>query len=537
MGGKNVAGPLFGFLTLIFCFVSIASLFLKAWLTFTICLVLCLVSLAIFIGLRFKEFVHFFVSRQLRYGANVALSIVGVIGIAVFVNVIVTQRFDKRVDLTELRLHSLSEQTKQILKTLDKKVDVIAFFSDNTSGLAVHAKDRLALYQRESKFINVSFKNPYIETALLQKYDLKYDGTIVFDSKDRVEKVTVVDEQKFTSALLKIIQNRSKKVYFLTGHGEHGVDDTTNNRYRQVRTELEKQNYTVLSHSFLKEPEIPKDCDVLVIAGPKKPIMFQEIAMIQKYLEKNGKLLLLLDPTLNSAKDVNDGLVQLMKKWGVKVGNDLIFDRVHFYLLSAGSVAQDLQFEQHDITRYYLQEQIPFLNCRSVMPLADGQNNLSVKSIARTKSPGGVSWAETERETDGKFSSNGYTAGVDIPGPVSVAVAVEEKNDANTMDKDKSRLTRIVIFGDSDFATDTFFATANPDIPAYAPLFPSIINWLTLDEDLITIAPPDLNKQALRRMTDQDARIVQITSIFLIPLIVFIAGMVVWWRRREGGTA
>ena len=214
MAGKNVVGPLFGFLTLIFCFVTIASLFLKAWLAFTIFLILCLISLAIFARLHFKEFVHFFVSRQLRYGANVALGILGVIGIAVFVNVIVAQRFDKRVDLTELRLYSLSEQTKQILKKLDKKVDIIAFFSNEIPQLAAPAKEMLGLYQRESELINVSFKNPNIETALTQKYDLKFDGTIVFESKDRVEKVTIVDEQKFTSALLKIIQNKPKRFIF-----------------------------------------------------------------------------------------------------------------------------------------------------------------------------------------------------------------------------------------------------------------------------------------------------------------------------------
>ncbi len=537
MAKKDVAGPLLGFLALIFCFISIASLFLKAWLAFAICLILCLISLAIFARLRYKEFAHFFVSRQLRYGANVALSILGVIGIAVFINVIVVQRFDKRVDLTELRHYSLSEQTKQILKNLNKKVDIIAFFSNETTQLAAYAKEKLELYQRESDLITVSFKNPNIDPALHQKYNLQFDGTVVFDSKDRIEKVTIVEEQKFTSALLKIIQNKTKKVYFLSGHGEHGVGDTTNNRYWQVKTELEKQNYEVLSHSLLREPRIPKDCNVLVIAGPTKPLVPQEVKIIEKYLAKNGKLLLLLDPLPNSAEDVNHELVQLMEKWGVKIGNDLVYDRVNFYLLLGGHNALHLQFEPHDITRYFFQEQIPFVFCRSVTPSDDIPNHLTVKPIAKTIGPKGVSWAETERGADGTFSSNGYTAAADIPGPVPIAVAVEEKNDPNIINEKESTPTRIVVFGDSDFATDTYFATGNPEIPAYAPLFPSIINWLTLDKDLIAIAPPDPSGRILRTMNSHQIRLVQITSVFLIPLIVFIAGMVVWWRRREGGAA
>ena len=350
MKKKNAVAPLFGFLTLIFCFISVACFSLKAWAAFWIFFVLLIATLIAFVSLRFSEIVNFTKSRQLRYGANVALSIVGVVGIAVFVNVIVMQRFDKRTDLTESQRQSLSQQTKQILKNLDKKVSIIAFYTDESSFSAVYAKDILNLYPHESKQITLSFKNPNRDRTLIDKYGIEYDGTIVFESKDRIEKITVVDEQKFTSALLRIIQNRTKKIYFLKGHGEHGVDDSTNYRYRQVRIELEKQNYQVLTHSLLMEPQIPKDCDVLVIAGPTKPISTQGIKIIEDYLAKSGKLLLLLDPSLNSTQDVNLGLVQLMKKWGVKIGNDLVIDHQHFFTWLGGYAALDLQFEPHEIT-------------------------------------------------------------------------------------------------------------------------------------------------------------------------------------------
>ena len=101
---KNLAGLLFGLLTLIFSFIATASGLFREWFVFWICLLLALVSLIIFVRLRFADFVNFFVSRQARYGANVTLSIIGVIGIAVFVNAIVAHRFDKRADLTTLQL-------------------------------------------------------------------------------------------------------------------------------------------------------------------------------------------------------------------------------------------------------------------------------------------------------------------------------------------------------------------------------------------------------------------------------------------------
>ena len=140
MAKKSIAGPLFGLLALIFSFIATASGIFRAWPVFWICLLLALVSLVIFARLRFVDFVNFFVSRQARYGANVTLSIIGIIGIAVFVNAIVTHRFDKRVDLTTLQLYTLSEQTRTVLKNLEAEVQVIAFFSNSNTQAAACEK-------------------------------------------------------------------------------------------------------------------------------------------------------------------------------------------------------------------------------------------------------------------------------------------------------------------------------------------------------------------------------------------------------------
>ena len=527
---KRVIGPLLGFLTLIFSFIAIASWIFQARLIFWICLLLALVSLAIFARLRFADFMNFFISRQARYGANVALSIVGVIGILVFANAIVIRQFDKQIDLTQLQLYTLSEQTKTVLKDLKKEVRVIAFFSDDTSQSAARAKDMLELYQRETELLTFSFKNPYIDLQLSNKYQLRYDGTIIFDNEDRYEKVTTVEEQKFTSAILKLIRDETKKVYFLVGHKEHEIGDLNNEGYSEVRTELENQNYAGFSLSLLTEPDIPADCELLVIAGPKTPLARNEIDIVAKYLKRNGKLFLMLDPSVASAEDVNRGLVRLMRRWGIAIGNDLVIDETHFVPLF-GPRAPVPGVELHEITRV-MRDLVAFPVTRSVTPIADRASNLSVKSLAKTVGGTGKSWGEKQRDTDGTFSGSfTYTPGTDTPPPVSVAVAAEQKMEQNSDGNTSQNPTRIVVFGDSDFAMNAAFREANRD------LFLSTINWLTLEEDLIAIRPIDLQGQTLRQMRVHDIRLVQITSVFLIPSIVFIAGLIVWWQRRKGEDA
>lgn len=522
MNRKNITEPLFGFLTLIFCFISISCFFLKVWIVFWICLTFFFATLIIFSVLSYKEIVNFFVSRQLRYGTNVALSIIGVLGIAVFINIIVAQRFDKSIDLTELGHNSLSKPTKKILKSLDKDIDVIAFYSDETSQFAIHAMNKLELFQRESKFISVSFKNPYLDADLVD-HRLR-DGTIVFRTNDRQEEVTIVSEQKFTSAILKLIQNKPKKIYFLVGNGEHEIDNLTGAGLSKLKTALENHNYEPIPLPLLTEPNIPTDCDLLAIVGPTLTLSAREIGIISKYLDKNGKLLLLFHPS-DTTEDVNQRLVQLMKRWGVSVGNDLVVDKYNFNY-SIGSSAPLLQYELHEITRQ-LPSYIVFPKTRSVTPLEKAKSDLTVKSLAKTTGSIGVSWGERERTSDGKFSGTEYTQGIDLPGPVSLAVAVEKNINVNT---DNISPTRIIVLGCSNFAMNHYFDVAN----RYFLL--TTVNWLTEEGDLIAITEPDLSEQMLRTMTLQQSGVVQITAIFMIPLVVFIAGLVVWWNRRTGGT-
>ncbi len=525
MARKNVAGSLSGFVSLILSFLVIVCLVLKVWIAFWIFFVLFLAAFAVFALLRYKEFVNFFVSRQLRYGTNVTLSILGVIGIAVFVNIIVAQRFDYKLDLTELRENSLSESTTKILKSLNKKIDVMAFFSDPTSQNAVRAIDKLELYQRESEFISFSIKNPYIETHLV---DTKLvDGTVVFTTNERKEEVTIVSEQKFTSAVLKLIQKRSKKVYFLEDHGEHKIDDLNDSGLSKLKEKLKNNNYEPISLSFLIEQDIPDDCDLLVIAGPTYPFSQKDIGKVDKYLADFGKLLILFNPS-KETEDVNKGLVQLIKKWGVSVGNDLVLDKVAQAIM-LGPSAPFPNFEFHEITRPLAGHRLAFPSTRSVTPINSSKSDLIIKSLAKTASPKTVSWAERGRNPDGKFSSDGYTPDVDLAAPVSIAVAVEKIIDSEDETSSEMNHTRIVVFGSSQIAMNFFWGEAN------GILLINSINWLTEDGDLIAITEPNKSNQILRRMTVQEANLVQLISLFLIPLSVFIGGLVVWWQRREGG--
>ena len=534
--------PLLGFLTLILLFATLSSVFLRQRLVVWIFLVLGIVSLIAFVVLRRQAILRFFVSRQVRYGANVGVTALLVTGIAVIANIIVVQRFDTSADWTSDKIYTLSDQTKKILHGLDREVQVIAFFSLNpTSEQLVRDRQRaqalLEMYQRETDKLSVELVDPYSGAMKSREYEIQFDGTTVFESGGVREQITTVDEQKFTSAILKVVRDELVKIYFLTGHEEQAIDNIDQNRgYSHTKEELEKQNYRVETLSLATQPEVPADCAALIIPGPKAPLMTHEINAISKYLDKNGKLFLMLDPSVSSAKDPNQGLVDLMDRWGITIGNDLVFDRIRpaFFLFGGSQPnAPTLgDFEFHQITQDVLR-QVTFQLARSVTPKTSAGSTLNVKSLVKTTDEIGGSWGETKRKADGTFEEDlSYTEGEDTPPPVSLAVAVQREDSASTTGNDSTDTpeasgTRIVVVGDSDFANNLFFhGTGGGDF------FLNAVNWLTLDEDLIAIRPVDPTERSLRMMTPHEVAFVQMTAIFLIPLIIFLIGVGVWWRRR-----
>lgn len=528
-------GPLFGFFSLIFLFATLVSLFISNYRTspvFWVSLALGIAAFAAFAAKRFQALLHFFVSRQARYGANVAISILATLGIAIILNVIVAQRFDKAFDWTADKFHTLSDQTKNILRGLDREVRVIAFFSNSPNNPRSQqqyqrAKDLLERYKRESNKITIEFVDPEADPQKREVYKITVDTTTVFESGEKREQVTTVDEQSFTSAIMKVVRHKVNKIYFLTGHEEQSIDDFEHRGYTHAKNKLEAQNYLVETLLLTTVPQIPADCALLVILGPKSPLAIHEINAISKYLDNNGKLLIMFEPSIVKAEDPNRNLVRLMDEWGISVGNNLVIDRFQYDFTGGVAAPAVIGFEFHQIVRH-IRRHVTFLTARSVTPKDGARLELNVKSLAKTTDAVGVSWGETARKEDGTFADAEYTPNEDAPPPVSLAVAVELSNqEESSADEPKETKTRIVTVGDADFASNYFFDTTGG-----GDLFLNAVNWLTLEEDLIAIRPVDPNERTLRFPTRGEAAFVQIASIFLIPLVIFLVGLVVWWRRR-----
>lgn len=227
--------------------------------------------------------------RQARYGSNtliVTIAVLGILGVITFL----AYKNDKRWDLTEDKKNSLAPETLNTLTKLTGPVSIEAFYTKRTSSES--ARLLLDNYVRNSKGkLSYKFIDPESNPITAQNENVTQDGTLVIKMGDHKQQVTITDEQRLTSALVKLISGETKIVYFLTGHGEKSPEASGDQSYSTAKTKLENKNYTVKMLNLVTSSGIPKDANALIIAGPTKPLLAGEVQAISDYLANGGQRL------------------------------------------------------------------------------------------------------------------------------------------------------------------------------------------------------------------------------------------------------
>lgn len=466
-------------------------------------------------------------SRAARYGTNIAVIILLTLCIMVLMNFVSARRFS-RIDTTKGKQFSLSEQTKKILRDLNQDINITAFYTEDHYRQS-YVKDLLGEYAQQSKRLHLTFIDPNVKPGLTIAYNIRRNGTVVFELADRREDVESYqnEEQDFTSAILKLLATEKKRIYFLDGHGERDIDGYDDNSYSELKKTLELENYQAEKLVLAGKPAVPADCSVLVIAGPQKPLLPQEEEAIYNYLNKGGKAIIMVDPSPSPS------LAALLARWGVEVRDDIILDAFGQTLLGNPSIPVTVKYGYHLITAPMTRVMTFFPIARSLIPKEGFRKDVEVVKLVETSND---SWGETDTKALLSERRAKFDEGIDFKGPMSAAVAVSLKQPAeDNFEKAPSDQTQaetteekrvLVAVGDSDFLTNKYIKEGNPDF------FMNSVNWLAEEEDLISIRPKDQEQARVRSLKGRQLRLVKYSSIFAIPVLLLMAGGIVWWRRR-----
>jgi ABC-type uncharacterized transport system involved in gliding motility auxiliary subunit len=253
----------------------------------------------------------------------------------------------------------------------------------------------------------------------------------------------------------------------------------------------------------------------VIIAGPQVPLTNDEVTLLNTYLNKGGALVAMEDPRqLTKFGSAPDPLADMIAKWGITLQDDLIIDTSQTNAFLA--VADTQSYGQHPITQKLIGYNVAFFTARSLKLDATAPQGITLTPLALTYSTG--AWGETDSKSI-ENKSPSFDPASDIAAPLTLAAAAE-----NTTTKG-----RLVVFGDSDFATDVLYQQGFGDILINA------IDWSTQQENLISLTPKN-NVVRTFQTPDTFTTIGSIlVSVCIVPLLVIFAGVAAWYSRRRRG--
>jgi ABC-type uncharacterized transport system involved in gliding motility auxiliary subunit len=473
---------------------------------------------------QWREVVEYFRRRQARYGAVATAGVLVALAIVVAANYLAARQ-NKRWDLTASKQNSLSQQTVKVLQSLTEPVKFTVF--DKQTELE-RFRGRLTEYAYNSTQVSVDYIDPDTRPIVAREFDIQAYGTVVIDYKGKRERVTSDTEQDLTNGLIKAMSTMERKVYFLQGHGEKEPNRTERDGYSAVSGSLRKDNYAVERLVLAQQKDVPADATVLLIAGPTTDILDTEAAAIRRYLERAGKLMVMVDPMIGPQAVPMPILEGIVQEWGITLGNNVVVD------LSGAtndpSIAVAATYPMHAITERFATLTIYPL-ARSINPVEGGANGRTAQTIVETSRQ---SWAESNLASlSGEGGVSMDEASGDKVGPIPLGVVVSapagapDTNPGTPATGDALKPeTRVVVLGDSDFPSNAYGG-----IPGNLNFFANAISWLAQQENLIAIRPTEAQDRRVT-MTPRQQTGVFWASIVVMPALVFLAGIYTWWRRR-----
>ena len=410
-------------------------------------------------------------ARQTKYGAYATLYVI-ILAVIFAVNYLAKDR-NKTVDVTANKRFTLSDQTKKVVGELKKPVNIYYF---DKSDSYERARDMLDRYKNLSSEIKINYVDPDKKPDVARVEGMHNFGDIILDNGVKKETAKALSEEEFTGALIRELKNGARTACFVTGSGEHSLTETGREGYSTLKDALEKNNYKTQAISLIEKPEVPKDCNIVVVGGPKRDYLQPAIDALKTYVQGGGHAVFNFDPTLNLPDEKlgdTPNLAALVQTWGVTANPDVILD-----LSAASRLFGQLSpvvgsYEPHAITRVMGDN-------ATVFPLA---RSLTVKSPAeKLFSTTAGSFSLTNPKLPIKESDLDKAA----KGPFVLGAAATIGTGANAG-------------GWSSSAAPTGWPIRSLSAPvANRDLVLNVMNWLTSDEDLISIRPKEPEDRRLR---------------------------------------
>ena len=482
--------------------------------------------------------------RRVQIGLNVLAQIILLLFLAAMVNSIAFKHY-QRWDFSRDQKYALSDKTKRFLRTIKGKMRVIVFFSPSTP-ITADVQNLLTEYQYAGKGrIDIERIDPERNLSrakeMFDKYKVVSDESLlVIDYEGRNKAVKASEmaeidqsgmafgegprvaafkgEQAITSAMMDVVQDKKNTLGYVLGHNEPPLSGNTN--ISVLKAFIENENIKFQELNLFDVGAIPAELKTILIIGPQYDLSDREMKLLRDFWDKQGRILLLLDPAAKTPK-----LDAFLSELGVKVNDDrlMVFLRTGIQELALTRDVQAHFLGGNPVTKRLADARALFLGGTSSLTLEpDRVRAANVRLDPLIQAEKGY-FAETDYNSDNqaKFQTDAKAAGA----PPTIGAAVERGASADVRVQMNS--SRLVVVSNATFVQDN---AVTQDQQALDFISGSV-NWLLSREQLIGIAPK-ISKPLIFTLNEDALRNLRWIVLVGMPLIFAALGAAVWWQRR-----
>ena len=445
------------------------------------------------------------------------------VGVAIFSN-IALYRHDLQFDLTREQAFTPSAEAQEIVRRLNQSVQLTYFYQkEDPAGRG--AATIVQLLARFNPRLEVDIVDSDQHPALANQMGVQVYNTAVVRAGDRRIQVITTDEEEIALAILRAVRARETVICFATGHGEYDIDNFEFHTHFEgvqghshniegvgvvqmqqhglgrLRRTIEKLGLVARKTLIKGGQQVPTDCAALVEANPRTRYTGPDSAVLRGYLEHGGSVLMMIEPDYV----VDETLASVLAEAGIRLGDGFVVDPVDHYFTDDQMIAVT-KYARHPITRALALSIYPGARPVEAIPAAQ-----VVATVLFSTSE--QSYRITDRLKASEEAESAPRSAVPL------AVAAEGRLGSG-------HLFRLVVFGDSDFASNSFFPyLANADIVLGS------ISWLIREERAPVVKPP-VEVLPTVALTGSQVRAIFIATVLALPGSVALLGGWVWWRRR-----
>lgn len=420
-------------------------------------------------------------------------------------------RVRRAVDLTADRSLTLSDQTREVVASVDEPVRLVALVRANER--RAEASALLTRYRRLNRHITWEILDPESSPGELRRLEMDpVVDAVAAASGDRVERGPTITEQDLTSALARVVRDEKPTVCFTTGSGEPSIDDSTEDGLSTATAVLRSNGYVVQTLDLVTADEVPAECDAVAVVAPTAPRL-AGADVVSRWLEEGHHLLVMAD-----ASTPVEPVDALLVPWGVGIRKGVLLEGDEDF-----RVADDASTPL--VREYRTSNPIARRLPPTFFPGAVGLIERDVPAgtvkpvVAELAQTSDLSYLETGDPLAAAFDPNS-----DVVGPVTLVAASDS---SEVVDRTRVRRTRVVATADADWVTNAFVGDAGNSV-----LLVRALDWMTLDEDLVSVSA-NLPRVRPLAVTPSKLTYARILTAGVIPALFLLVGAFTWALRRS----